>query len=141
MGNERLLAAKKTPAIGTCLDICCLAVALLGSQFRALFNPTSTIEVVLMATMGEAAHALIVVDRAQDGTLSDHATWGPNAFVVDQWYALQRNGLPGSRAVKDIDPNGAFYDPSFIPFLTVSRLHKPVVLARKGIFTAHDLIS
>ncbi|WP_326559029.1 hypothetical protein [Micromonospora sp. NBC_01796] len=141
VGKERLLAAKKGVCLGTCVDICCLVVAHLGSMFRELFNPTSTIEVCFMATPGEASHALIVVDRAQGSALGDHSTWGPDAFVIDQWYALQRNSAPGSRAVKNVDPQGDFYDPGFIPFLTVSRLHKPVVLARKGIFTAQDFSS
>ncbi|MFK3982176.1 hypothetical protein ACI2K4_17580 [Micromonospora sp. NPDC050397] len=140
-GNERLLAAAKRPAVGTCLDICCLLVALLGGRFRELFNPTSTIEVVLMTTVGQAPHAFVVVDRLPTSTLSNHTTWGPDAFVIDQWYALQRNSAPGSQAVKDLDPNGDRHDADFISFLTGSRLAKPATLARKGVFTARDFIS
>jgi hypothetical protein len=140
-GGQRLLAAGKTSSYGTCLDISCLVVTLLGSTFRTLFRSTSVLEVCTMTTAGQSAHVLVVVNRAPGSKLSDSTTWGTEAFIVDQWYALQRNTPRGAQAVKDLDPTSPFYDQEFIDFFTTSRLGKPQTLARRAVFTGADFAS
>jgi hypothetical protein len=65
-------------------------------------------------------HAFLVVDR-KDGVLSRPATWGSDAFVIDQWFARQRKEKPGSYAVKDVTgtEGDKYYDPFFNEFISV----------------------
>jgi hypothetical protein len=72
------------------------------------------------------------VNLAQDqtkpnGSLYDATSWGPGAFVVDAWYANQKQEKPGSNAVKNVtgQDGDPYYDKKFLQRLSQFSFRRP----------------
>lgn len=114
----------KTFAAGNCSIFAAVALGLLATP-GALDRLAGTDLVVEQFNFSSSdGHAFLVVNRSGGRTnadgrlLIDPSSWGSAAFVIDAWYARQRQSSPGSRAVKDVtDTESPFYDPNFQAFL------------------------
>jgi hypothetical protein len=102
---------------GVCNDFAWAVTSLLvATKYPAPFSkqpallPNGTrVEVYGIVGTQEAKHMFTVVGRAADSDPGKYQTWGPDCFVVDQWYALQTGTLPVKRLSA-----GPCYDPAFI---------------------------
>jgi hypothetical protein len=113
----------KSFAAGNCSIFASVTLGLLATQ-EALEKLAAADMVVEQFNFSSAdGHAFLVVNRTggrtnDSGRLIDASSWGSGAFVVDAWYARQRQTSPGSRAVKDVtDTASPYYDEDFMTFL------------------------
>jgi len=104
-GAER---ARNRPYYGVCDGFTCVTIAMLVAANSPL-APGLSVEWFGMTTGGMTAvgHAITVVDRAPGSNPAVPGTWGVNALVVDQWYALQTNG-PAAMFVNGPAANAAY---------------------------------
>jgi hypothetical protein len=104
---------------GNCSYFAAVTLGLLAGEDGLRVLPEDTV-VELFGFAASDGHAFLVVDRDRDGgELGRPATWGPRAFAIDQWFARQRAGTPGSYAVKDVTgAEGEYVDPDFNRFVT-----------------------
>jgi hypothetical protein len=75
----------------------------------ALLPRGTRVEVFGILGFHEDKHLFTVVNRDPNSDAASYHTWGPDCYVVDQWYALQTATKP----VKSLT-DGPFYDPEFI---------------------------
>lgn len=103
---------------GNCSYFAAVTLGLLASENGLKVLPRDAV-VELFGFSSSDGHAFLVVNR-KDGVLSQPTTWGPDAFVIDQWFARQRRGEPGSFAVKDVtgEKGGKYVDPFFTTFIS-----------------------
>ena len=109
-GTEQL--KKKDPFIGQCDDFAAATIAMLRAVMR-LPEPPS-VELCGAKFTIASGHAFVVVGRNGIGDVTDPSTWPAGAFVVDQWYAVQRQS-EGVNAVKTVD--GVFKDEKYFDWL------------------------
>lgn len=105
---------------GNCSYFAGVTLGLLASEDGLKVLPRDAV-VELFGFSSSDGHAFLVVNR-EDGTLSQPTTWGPDAFVIDQWFARQRRGEPGSYAVKDVTggTDHKYFDPFFNAFISTA---------------------
>lgn len=105
---------------GNCSYFAAVTVGLLASENGLQVLPRDAV-VELFGFSSSDGHAFLVVNR-EDGVLSQPTTWGPDAFVIDQWFARQRRGEPGSFAVKDVTggTDDKYFDPFFNTFISTT---------------------
>lgn len=105
---------------GNCSYFAAVTVGLLASEKGLEVLPRDAV-VELFGFSSSDGHAFLVVNR-NGGELGKPATWGPDAFVIDQWFARQRRGTPGSYAVKDVTGKAGdkYFDAAFNAFITTA---------------------
>lgn len=96
-------------------EIASAVVGLLASTGRGLLEPGFCLEVCTMVTSGTSGHALVVVNRASGSDPLKAATWGPAAFIIDQWFALQQS-RSRRNAVKKLTEGSTHHDPAYVTF-------------------------
>ncbi|GAB2824653.1 hypothetical protein GCM10027176_31470 [Actinoallomurus bryophytorum] len=79
------------------------------SKQAALLPSGTRVEVFGITGIHQDKHLFTVVNRARDGEENDYKTWGPDCYVIDQWYALQTATQPVKFLVE-----GPFYDTEFV---------------------------
>jgi len=93
-----------------------------GSRF-----PTGTlVEICTVVKTPISGHTFVLVNRDQNGSLANSATWGVDAVIIDPWYALQV-GCPA--AFSPLDVHGA-------GFITWALQLKGFKATAAGAFTA-----
>lgn len=105
---------------GNCSYFAAVTVGLLAGESGLRALPEDAV-VELFGFSSSDGHAFLVVNRS-GGVLGRPATWGAGAFVIDQWFARQRKGTPGSYAVKDVTgkEGDKYYDAFFNTFITTA---------------------
>lgn len=114
------VAEVSTFAAGNCSCYAAVTLGLLASEAGLAVLPRDAV-VELFGFKSSDGHAFLVVNR-KGGELAKPATWGPDAFVIDQWFARQRKETPGSYAVKDVTgkEGDKYYDAFFNKFISVA---------------------
>lgn len=115
--RDGLAQLKKPTFYGVCNDFAWAVTSLLvATKYPAPFSkqlpllPTGMrVEVYGIVGTQDAKHMFTVVNRAADSEEGNYRTWGPECFVVDQWYALQT----GTKPVKFLT-EGPCFDQVFI---------------------------
>jgi len=115
--RDGLAKLTNTTFYGVCNDFTWVVTSVLvtskftGKLFKQqpLLPKGTRVEVYGIIGTQEGKHMFTVVNRAADSKEGEYATWGPDCFVVDQWYALQT----GTRPVKTL-AQGPLYDAVFI---------------------------
>lgn len=104
---------------GNCSWFAAVTLGLLASGEGLTALPADAV-VELFGFSSSDGHAFLVVNR-RGGDLDKPATWGPDAFAVDQWFARQRAGTPGRYAVKDVTGKAGdkYFDAAFNTFISV----------------------
>src|SRR5260370_37184741 len=80
-------ASYKKLAGANCTLFACSAIGLLADQVGLV--PPGTVVELFNLLGASSGHAYVVVNRT-GGTTEDPATFGPDAFIIDQWYARHR---------------------------------------------------
>lgn len=104
---------------GNCSWFAAVTLGLLGSGEGLRALPADAV-VELFGFSASDGHAFLVVNRRR-GDLDNPASWGPDAFAVDQWFARQRAEAPGRYAVKDVTGKvgDKYFDAAFNTFISV----------------------
>jgi hypothetical protein len=120
---------------GNCSIFASVTLALLASD-DVLTQLPSGIVIEQMNFASSDGHAFLVVNRSggktnEKGQLCDPTSWGPDAFVVDAWYANQLQTSPGKNAVKNITGKSgdAYYDETFLNFLHQYAIRTPTAFS------------
>jgi hypothetical protein len=108
---------KNSAFYGVCNDFAWVVTSLLVAtkypaplnKKKALLPAGTRVELYGIVGTQEAKHMFTVVNRAADSDQGNYREWGPECFVVDQWYALQTGTSPVKSLVE-----GPGFDPVFI---------------------------
>jgi hypothetical protein len=126
-------ASYKNLAGANCTLFACAVIGMLADQ-AAIIPDGTTVELLNLLGAG-SGHAYVVINRT-GGTLEDPATYGPDAFLVDQWYARQQFTDQGKLGVKDprILGHSRYADLNFYAWIS----DEPKIAVRL-LFTKDDL--
>jgi hypothetical protein len=120
-GSDKKL--KGVPPLLVCYDFSGVVIGALRSAQAlrlAAANPGITrLELFHAGIEKESDHAFVVVNRSPVSSPTDLKTWGDDAFIIDAWYAAQRDTAEkaGSCPVKDITSGSEFFDPDYLKWL------------------------
>ncbi|HET9971302.1 MAG TPA: hypothetical protein VFQ68_23910 [Streptosporangiaceae bacterium] len=107
---------------GMCTNIAAVTVGWLADN-TGLIPAGARVEQFNLSSDGQG-HAFVVIGRDKDSDPEKLPTWGPDWFIIDQWYARQRITSPGTNAVKDPASASEFHDANFMTFITNGRISK-----------------
>lgn len=135
-GRERLKIFKA----GNCSIFAAVTLGLLSGE-KALGKLPGSIVIEQFNFVSSDGHAFLVVNRSggtktPKGTLTDPASWGPDAFVIDAWYANQKReklDRAGTTAVKNVTgkDGDAYYDKAFLDWLKQYAFRVPTAFTYK----------
>jgi hypothetical protein len=107
---------------GMCTNLAAVTVGWLAEN-TGLIPAGARVEQFNLSSGGQG-HAFVVIGRDKDSDPGMLPTWGPDWFIIDQWYARQRITSPGTNAVKDPTSASEFHDANFMTFITDGRISK-----------------
>jgi hypothetical protein len=107
---------------GMCTNIAAVTVGWLADN-TVLVPAGARVEQFNLSSGGQG-HAFVVIGRDEKSDPEKLPSWGPDWFIIDQWYARQRITSPGTNAVKDPATASEFHDADFMTFITDGKISK-----------------
>ncbi|MFF5261896.1 hypothetical protein ACFY4C_23410 [Actinomadura viridis] len=99
-----LARLKETYFYGQCDAFASVVTSLVVAQGSHFVPVGALVEICTVVKTPVSGHTFVLLNRDQNGTLANSASWGADAVIIDPWYALQ---VDCPAAFSPLDVHGA----------------------------------